>query len=207
MSWLTYVFRFGEDRREKSQGNLREDDVTACCNQEKWKNKSCFPDLTTFQGSLSSHWKSNSRTLSVCTFFWNICYALVGVEQKIEHQTVKRRIANSIPREDTWLGCRPGLQPRECKRQPRIDISLPLFLLPFPSLLKYIKSLKNETYLISGKCTDHMYKTSWVFTSRTHCAFRPRPRSRTCDTLEVFFNPQMDPLCIVILGLGTNRNC
>ena len=45
------------------------------------------------------------------------------------------------------------------------------------------------------------------FSQVEHTAFRPRPRSRTCDTLEVFFNPQMDPLCIVILGLGTNRNC
>ena len=149
MSWLMYVYRFGEDRREKSHGNQRKDDVTACCNQEKWKNNSCFPDLTTFQWSLSSHWKANSRTLSVCTFFWNICYALVGVEQKIEHQTVKERTANSIPREDTCLGCRPGLQPRECKRQPRIDISRPLFLLPFPSLLKIYKIFKkwNVSYI------------------------------------------------------------
>ena len=42
-------------------------------------------------------------------------------------------LADSIPSQDTCLGCRPGPQLGACERQP-INISLPLFLPPFSFL-------------------------------------------------------------------------
>ena len=36
--------------------------------------------------------------------------ALTGVAQCFEHQTVKQRVAGSIPSQSTCLGCRPGPQ-------------------------------------------------------------------------------------------------
>ena len=33
-----------------------------------------------------------------------------------------------------WIECRPAKQSFAGKRQPHIDVALPLFLLPFPSL-------------------------------------------------------------------------
>ena len=60
--------------------------------------------------------------------------ALAGVAQWIECQPVNQRVTGSIPSQGTCLGCRPDPQYRVCERQPHIDISLPLFLLPFLSL-------------------------------------------------------------------------
>ena len=51
--------------------------------------------------------------------------ALAGVAQWIEHGL---QIASSIPGEGTCLVCGPH------ERQPHIDVSLPLFSLPPPSL-------------------------------------------------------------------------
>ena len=45
-----------------------------------------------------------------------------------------QRVAGLIPSQGTYLGCRPGPQWRPCERLPHIDVSLPLFLLSFPSL-------------------------------------------------------------------------
>ena len=47
---------------------------------------------------------------------------------------VNQRIASSIPGQGTCLGCGPGPRQGLHKRQPHIDVSLPLFLPPFPSL-------------------------------------------------------------------------
>ena len=44
------------------------------------------------------------------------------------------RVTGSIPSQSTGLGCGPGPQSGACERQPHIDVSLSLFLLPFPSL-------------------------------------------------------------------------
>ena len=61
-------------------------------------------------------------------------FTLPGVAQWIEHQTVNQRVTGSIPSQGTCLGCRPGPQLGVCERQPPVDVSLPLFFLPFPSL-------------------------------------------------------------------------
>ena len=59
-------------------------------------------------------------------------HALAGVAQWIEHQPVNQRVAGGIPSQGTCLGCGPGPQEGAHKRQPHIDVSLPL---SFPSLL------------------------------------------------------------------------
>ena len=60
--------------------------------------------------------------------------ALAGVAQWTERRLVKQGVASSIPSQGTCLGCRPGPQEGAHERQPHIDVSLPLFLPPFPSL-------------------------------------------------------------------------
>ena len=61
--------------------------------------------------------------------------AMAGVAYWIEHRPMKREVANSIPSQDTCLGCRPGPQLGVCKIQQinacltHIEVSLP----PFPS--------------------------------------------------------------------------
>ena len=59
---------------------------------------------------------------------------LASMVQWIEHQIANQRGASSIPSQGTSLGCGPGPQQGVFERQPHIDVSLPLFLLPFPSL-------------------------------------------------------------------------
>ena len=59
---------------------------------------------------------------------------LAGVAQWTEHRHVNQRVAGSMPSQGTCLGCGPGPQQGTCKRQPRTDVSLPLFLSPFPCL-------------------------------------------------------------------------
>ena len=66
----------------------------------------------------------------------NVEVFLAGVAQWIERQPGNQRVTGSIPSQGKSLGCGPGSQERECKRQPYTDVSLHLFLLPFPSLKK-----------------------------------------------------------------------
>ena len=61
-------------------------------------------------------------------------FALAAVVQWIERRPVNQRVASSIPSQGTCPGCGPGLQWGACERQPHIDVSLSLFLLPFFSL-------------------------------------------------------------------------
>ena len=61
-------------------------------------------------------------------------WALAGVAQWIEHQPANPRVTGSIPSQGTCLGCKPSPQQGAGKRQPHIDVSLHLFLPPFPSL-------------------------------------------------------------------------
>ena len=49
-------------------------------------------------------------------------------------QAMNQMVAGSIPSQGTYLGCGPGPQKGAHEKQPHIDASLPLFLLPFPSL-------------------------------------------------------------------------
>ena len=62
--------------------------------------------------------------------------ALAGVVRWIEHRPENKMVAGSIPSQGTCLGCGPGPQWGAHERQPHIDVSLPLFLLLFPSLSK-----------------------------------------------------------------------
>ena len=64
----------------------------------------------------------------------NTLKALVGVAQWTECRPENQRVVSSIPSQGTGLGCRPGPQLVAHERQPHIDIFLPLFLPPFPSL-------------------------------------------------------------------------
>ena len=59
---------------------------------------------------------------------------LVGVAQWIECRPENQRVAGSIPSQGTCLGCGPGPQWGAHERKLQIDVSLPLFLPPFPSL-------------------------------------------------------------------------
>ena len=73
----------------------------------------------------------------LCSFFFKVySIVLAGVAQWIECRPVNQRVAGSIPSQGTCLGYRPNPQLRAHKRQPHTDVSLPLFLPPFPSLMK-----------------------------------------------------------------------
>ena len=61
-------------------------------------------------------------------------FALAGVAQWIEHWPVNQRVTGSVPSQGTCLGYAPGPQCGAHERQPHIDVSLHLFLPPFPSL-------------------------------------------------------------------------
>ena len=62
--------------------------------------------------------------------------ALAGVAQWIEYWPLNQRVAGLIPSQGTRFGCRPRPQLEAQKRQPHIDVFLPFFLPPFPSLWK-----------------------------------------------------------------------
>ena len=59
---------------------------------------------------------------------------MAGVAQWIEHESVNQRVTSSIPSQGTCLGCWPGPQLEAREGQLHIDVSLPRFLPPFPSL-------------------------------------------------------------------------
>ena len=58
--------------------------------------------------------------------------SLAGVVQWIEPGPSNQRVTSLIPSQGTYLGCRPAPQLGVRKGQPHTDVSLPLFLLPFP---------------------------------------------------------------------------
>ena len=60
--------------------------------------------------------------------------ALAGVAQWIELQPSSQKVTSSNPSQGTCLDYGPGPQLEECERQAHIDVSLPVFLPPFPSL-------------------------------------------------------------------------
>ena len=59
---------------------------------------------------------------------------LTSVAKWVEHQPVNQKVASLIPSQGTCLGCRLDPQSGACERQPHIDVSLTLFLSPFPSV-------------------------------------------------------------------------
>ena len=62
------------------------------------------------------------------------CLALTDEAQWIEHWPVNQRVTGLIPSQGTCLGCGQGPPLGAWERQLHTDVSLPLFLLPFPSL-------------------------------------------------------------------------
>ena len=63
----------------------------------------------------------------------NTSRAMAGVAQWIEFQPVNQRVADLIPSQGTCLGCKPSPRWGEvCERQPHTDVSLCVFLPPFP---------------------------------------------------------------------------
>ena len=69
-----------------------------------------------------------------------LMHALAGVAQWIEHRPANWKVTSLIPSQGTCLDCRPVPQLGVCERHPidvsltHINVSLPLFLPPFPSL-------------------------------------------------------------------------
>ena len=85
--------------------------------------------------SAKSHRHSFLSLDYLISFFTeNIESTMVGVAQWIECQPANQRAAGLIPSQGTCLGCGPGPKLGAHKRQPHIDVSLPFFLLPFPSI-------------------------------------------------------------------------
>ena len=82
--------------------------------------------------------------------------ALAGVAHWTECWPAKQRVTGSIPSQGTCLACGPGPQLGACERQPHINVSLPLFLPPFPSLSKNkLKSLlKNSNDTINSSSSN-----------------------------------------------------
>ena len=101
--------------------------IEAETNLETWSCQVVGALLRLYEGlrdsSLVAGWGTQNNTL-----------ALAGVAQWIECRPANQRVAGSIPSQDTRLGCGPGPQQGAGKRQPHLDVSLPLFFPPFPSL-------------------------------------------------------------------------
>ena len=57
---------------------------------------------------------------------------LAGVAQWIERWPENQRVPGFIPGQSTYLACGPGPHWDVCERQPHVDVSLPLFVLPSP---------------------------------------------------------------------------
>ena len=59
--------------------------------------------------------------------------SLAGVAQWMERWPANQRVAGLIPSQGTCLDWGPGPQLGAREGQPYIDVSLPVFLLPFPT--------------------------------------------------------------------------
>ena len=78
--------------------------------------------------------KQNGDKQSMRCRVQNTGYALAGVAQWIEHWPADQRVIGLTPSQGTCLGCRTGPWLGVCERQQHIDVSLPLFFPPFPSI-------------------------------------------------------------------------
>ena len=77
-------------------------------------------------------------------------WALDGVAGWTEYWPAKQGVTCSIQSQGSCLGCWPGSQKRVHKRQPHIDVSLPLFLPPFLSKIIKIQSFFKKEIDIIG---------------------------------------------------------
>ena len=82
---------------------------------------------------------------------WNTIIALTCVAQLVGCHSAKWNVDCSIPSGGSCLGCRSGPQLGAWERQPHTDISLPLFLPPFPSKNKVFKN--TIIFYWSNNCT------------------------------------------------------
>ena len=97
-------------------------------------------------------------------------FALAAVSQWFESWPGNQRVSGSIPGQGTWLGCRPGPQCGARERQPHIDVSLPLFLLPFPSLKvnkTFLKKKKDNEKILFFK--ENLIKMRRPLSGNTYC--------------------------------------
>ena len=61
-------------------------------------------------------------------------FALAGIAQWIDRGPANQRVAGLIPSQGTCLGCGPVPSSGARERQPHIDVPIPLFRPPFPSV-------------------------------------------------------------------------
>ena len=95
--------------------------------------------------------------------------------QWIECWPVNQRVAGSISSQGTFLSCGPGPQWGVPKRQPHIDVSLPFFLPPFPSIkINIINTIFLKNQIL------HLH---WTPVSSFHIQANPKlPVMVTCKT-------------------------
>ena len=74
------------------------------------------------------------RWLLKCLEFKTGDPSLAGVAQWIGRRPANQKVLGWFPSQGTCLSWGPGPQEGAPERQPHIDVSLPLFLPPFPSL-------------------------------------------------------------------------
>ena len=84
--------------------------------------------------------------------------ALAGVAQWTVCRPANQRVAGSIPSQGTCLGCGLGPWRGSRKRQPHIDVSLPLFLSP-PLSLKLKKKFLIKKYISLIHTSVHISKS------------------------------------------------
>ena len=94
-----------------------------------------FSQVLQWVGGLSPLWAGGALPLLLALMLQERAVGdLAGVAQWTECQPANQRVTGSIPSRGTYPGCRPGPQLWVLERQPHIDVSLPLFLPPFPSV-------------------------------------------------------------------------
>ena len=112
---------------------------------------------------------------------FRVSLALAVVAQWTEHWPVNQKVTGSIPSQGTCLGCRPGPQEGVSERQPQLMF---LFLAPFPSKNKYIKSLKKKQHsLIHGMWSCQARVSVNYLYSKLGCPFMAKEWSLP-ETLE-----------------------
>ena len=99
-------------------------------------------------------------------------WALAGVSQWIEHQPMKQKVTCSTPNQGTCLSCGPGPQLKAHERQPHIDVSLPLFLPPCPSVERK-RERNGERGGSKGRKKERKRKKAWGW-ERTESSYQTK---------------------------------